>query len=159
MGGVFQTFYTEESAYAKLQNLKVNHLTMLNGINSAKVRQIFRFFSLKTNINMSTWLSCKTCIPPTCWPYPSMHCAGVSARGVSAQGVSAQGGCLPRGSRGCLPGRCIPACNGADTPLWTDRYLWKHNLRKLHLRAIKTMPSKDYQCIKIKPDNFSYFLL
>ena len=49
-------------------------------------------------------------------------------------------------------GVCIPACSGqegvcpggvadplgpeADTPLWTDRQLWKHNLRKLRLRAV-----------------------
>ena len=32
------------------------------------------------------------------------------------------GGCLPRGvsARGCLPRGCMAACNGADTPLWTD---------------------------------------
>ena len=52
-------------------------------------------------------------------------------------------------------GMCIPACTGqggvsawgvwgvclgcmADIPpLWTDRHLWKHNLRKLRLRAVK----------------------
>ena len=40
------------------------------------------------------------CVPPACWPYPSMHCRG----GVPAQGgvralggVRAQGGYLPRG--------------------------------------------------------------
>ena len=32
---------------------------------------------------------------------------------------------------------CIPPTTYAP-PLWTDRHLWKHNLRKLHLRAVKT---------------------
>ena len=104
---------------------------------------------------MSTWLSGKTFIHKNAFQWDAYHypvdripactvrgvsAQGVSAQEVSAQEVSAQGRCLPRGSRGCLPGGCIPACNGAD------RYLWKHNNRKLHLRAIKTMPSKDYQC-------------
>ena len=63
-------------------------------------------------------------------------------RGVSAWGVSSQWGVCPRGglARGvclwswgslaqgeCLPlvrgGMCIPACDGADIPLWTDRHL------------------------------------
>ena len=43
--------------------------------------------------------------------------------------------------RGCLPGGrgvCLGAgvCPVADTPPWTDRHLWKHNLRKLRLRAV-----------------------
>ena len=90
----------------------------------------------------------------------SQHVLG---RGVSAQGVSARGlgvclgGVCPQE---CLPGGCLPTkgvyleggvcphgsvCPGevsaqgvADTtPLWTDRHLWKHNLRKLCLRAVK----------------------
>ena len=68
------------------------------------------------------------CIP-TCTGqgvYPSMHWAGE----VSAWGVSA---------RGCLTGMCVadtPPGPGADTPLWTDRHLWKHNLHKLRLRVV-----------------------
>ena len=88
----------------------------------------------------------------SCWPYPSMHCSGgclppggVPAWGVPAllpRGVSAQGMCLPRGCAcpgGACPGGCLPSipCNGADPPPpWTDRHLWKHNLRKLRLRAV-----------------------
>ena len=35
------------------------------------------------------------CVPPACWPYPSMHCAGgcipaYTTQGVSVQGVSAR---------------------------------------------------------------------
>ena len=85
-----------------------------------------------------------------CWP-----CLVVSGRGR----VSAQGGCLPGGGclpRGCLPGKGVSAREGgvcpgrgvsaqgvcsprpeADTPLWTDRRLWKHNLRKLRLWEAK----------------------
>ena len=47
-------------------------------------------------------------------------------------------GCLPRwvSAWGCLPGRCIIACNGANPSPPVDRHLWKHNLRKLRLRAV-----------------------
>ena len=99
------------------------------------------------------------CIPPSCWPYPGMHCAGgclprgclprgCLPRSGSAQGDVYPGGCLPRGvsaqggvCRGEVSasgprGGCIPACNGQTTPLWTDRHLWKHDLSKLRLRAV-----------------------
>ena len=42
------------------------------------------------------------------------------------------GGCL---HRVCVCGRPIPGTKGRH-PLWTDRHLWKHNLRKLCLRAV-----------------------
>ena len=76
--------------------------------------------------------------------YPRMHWPGGSVcLGVSAWGVSTGGGVCPRG---CLPGGVCPGggvCLGgvstqkcvADTPR-TD--LWKHNLRKLRLRAVKS---------------------
>ena len=54
----------------------------------------------------------------------------VSACGVSVQGGVCLGGVCPEA---VCPGGCIPACNGADTLLWTDRLLWKHNLRELIL--------------------------
>ena len=41
--------------------------------------------------------------------------------GVPAQGVSAQGSVPPQ--EVYLSEGCIPACNGADAPLWTDRHL------------------------------------
>ena len=41
-------------------------------------------------------------MPPAYWPCP----------------VVSGGGCLPRS--GCLLRGCIPACNGVDTPLWTE---------------------------------------
>ena len=78
---------------------------------------------------------------------PSMHCAGrVSDHcgGVCSGGVSTRG-CL---SRGCLPhgGFCLwsregdvyPSMQWGRHPLWTERHLRKHKLRKLCLRAIKT---------------------
>ena len=76
-----------------------------------------------------------------------------------------QRGVCPGGSRGCLPtclvgvylgvsgqgGVCLggvcPGCVSSQegrhplgpksyTPLWTDRHLWKHNVRKLRLWAV-----------------------
>ena len=97
--------------------------------------------------------------------YPSMHWAGgclprgCLSGGCLPRGVSAQGGrgCMPKG-RGCLPRGCLPkgtggVCAGGlsaqgvsasgtrgvcsrHPPPWTDRHLWKHNLRKLRLRAV-----------------------
>ena len=89
-------------------------------------------------------------------------CGGVPAWGVPARGgVCTCQGYLPGGTcpgmylsggvpewGGYLPGKCtcqgIPAwgctCLGGacpGTPPWTDRHLWKHNLRKLRLRAVK----------------------
>ena len=48
--------------------------------------------------------------------------------------VSAQGGVCP-GS--VCPGGDRRGVADADSPLWTDRHLCKHNLRKLRLRAVK----------------------
>ena len=95
------------------------------------------------------------CVPPACCPLPACTTGGVRSWGVSAlEGVSGPGGvwsqgCLLLGDvcywGGCLlpggvclwsRGVCISACNEADTPLWTDRHLWKHNLPKLLLRAV-----------------------
>ena len=52
------------------------------------------------------------CVPPACWPHPSMHCAGWGClhrgclpRGCLPKGVSVQGGvCLGD----VCPGRCLP---------------------------------------------------
>ena len=85
---------------------------------------------------------------------PAFTAAGERVSASGPGGVHAQGGgvCLWPGwslslvPGGCLPlvpgCVCIPACNGADTPppQWTDRHLWKHNLRKLRLRAVTTKP-------------------
>ena len=87
------------------------------------------------------------CLPPACWPYPSMHCGrgGTRPRGVYLPGRylpwgvylpqdgTCQGGCTCLGG---VPAQVLPL-------LWTDRHLWKHNLRKLHLRAVKM---KVYVC-------------
>ena len=60
----------------------------------------------------------------------ALHRRGCLPSRYLSRGVSTQGGwCLPGGGG-------IPACNGAEPPLWTDRHLWKHNLRKLRLRAV-----------------------
>ena len=63
---------------------------------------------------------------------------GVSAQGgVSAYGVSVRGAvCLGVGvsAQGVV---CHPQTRGRQSPPpWTDRHLWKHNLRKLRLRAV-----------------------
>ena len=70
---------------------------------------------------------------------------------------TAPGGCLLQGcllceEGGVCPGGCLPLLPGwVSAPegvypsmqwgrhplLWTDRHLWKHNLRKLRLRAVK----------------------
>ena len=60
-------------------------------------------------------------------------CRGVSASGPG--GVVCHGGgagCLPLVLRGVYP---IMQWD-RHPPLWTDRHLWKHNLRKLSLRAV-----------------------
>ena len=59
---------------------------------------------------------------------------GVSAQGVYlGRGASAQGGV-------CLAGVCPevvhPSMQWGRHPPWTDRHLWKHNLRKLRLREV-----------------------
>ena len=60
----------------------------------------------------------------------------VCYQGVSAtRGLSATGGCLPL----VLGGVSRHAMGKTPPSLWTDRHLWKHNLRKLHLRAVKIL--------------------
>ena len=100
------------------------------------------------------------CVPPACWPYPSMHWAGfffpactgqggaclgqvclrVSAWGVSAQGVVCPGSVCPEG---CVSAKGLGVWQThsprpeADTPLWTE---WqtgvKHYLAATSLRAV-----------------------
>ena len=56
--------------------------------------------------------------------------------GVSAWEGVCRGGCLPRGCGRHRP----PMTRGRHYPPpspWTHRHLWKHNLRKLRLRAVK----------------------
>ena len=60
---------------------------------------------------------------------------GLPARGVSLPGGLPAGGCL-------LPGGLL--CR--ETPLWTDRHLLKHNLRKLRLRAVKNTTESIRKC-------------
>ena len=60
---------------------------------------------------------------------------GVSAPGGSApMGVSALGGVCFQG--GVYLGGLLSQHALRQTPLWTDRHLQKHNLRKLRLRAV-----------------------
>ena len=94
------------------------------------------------------------CLPGEC--LPGGVCPGGVCPGGSAQVVSAQGGvCLgvcPGGGGFCPEGVCqggvsarVGVCPGgvcpgglsATPPLWTDRHLWKQNLRKFRLRAVK----------------------
>ena len=92
------------------------------------------------------------CVPSACWPYPSMHWGGCLPGGCLPRRVVCPGGFLPR--VGVYPGvvypeRCLPGglsisglggvsqhALGQTPPRWTDKHLWKPNLRKLHLRAI-----------------------
>ena len=83
-------------------------------------------------------------------------------------GVPAQGVYLPR--EGGVPARGVYLARGVSaTPLWTDRHLWKHNLRKLRLREVKiakwvcAVPhspkfdhqfSVEYVCLKDKTRHF-----
>ena len=73
----------------------------------------------------------------------------VSAWGVSAWGGVCLGGCLPGGSaHGGLSaqgGVCPRRGWQTPPPLWTDRHLWKHNLRKLRLRAVVILESCTFQ--------------
>ena len=78
------------------------------------------------------------CLSSTCWPYPV----------VSGWRWCLPGGVCPVGDqpRECLPGgvsapggEYLPRGCMADTPLWTVRHLWKHNLRKLRLRSVKNL--------------------
>ena len=78
-----------------------------------------------------------------CIPERTVH--GVSAQGVSARGVYAQGVVCPRVGV-CLGvsaqgGICLgvyPSIQWGRPPRppWTERCLWKHNLRKLRFRAV-----------------------
>ena len=62
---------------------------------------------------------------PACTAQEVGVCLGVSALGVSVQGM-----CVFQHAMGqTLPPSTPP-------PLWTDRHLWNHNLRKLHLLAV-----------------------
>ena len=57
MGGVFQTFYTEESTYAKLENLSKS-FNYAEWDQQCKGEANLSFFFLKTNIkyvNMTVW--------------------------------------------------------------------------------------------------------
>ena len=73
---------------------------------------------------------------------PTMHCAG---GGVCFRGCLLPGVCLPLGGvcflRGCLLWG-VSTLGGVSqhameqTPPWTDRRLWKHNLCKLRLLAV-----------------------
>ena len=96
------------------------------------------FFWYESNLEIRTCYSNKQeCIPLGCIPSAAV---AISGGGVSAYGGVRPGGCLPRGcvcpgrclpmGCVCLEGMCIPACNGADTPVnrVPDTCLWKHYL-------------------------------
>ena len=77
---------------------------------------------------------------------PACTGQGVSEQGCLPRGVSEQVRCLPGGVCsevsvwGCLPRVVCVADSSRDqrqtSPLWTDRYLWKHNLHKFYLQAV-----------------------
>ena len=77
------------------------------------------------------------CIPVGCVP-PARN-RTLSMGRVSVRGVCQGGRSLSRG------------VSVRETPLSTDRHLWKHNLRNLRLRAVKTFPTtrnKSNRCNK-----------
>ena len=80
---------------------------------------------------------------------PGGVCPGASAWGCLPRGVSANGVCVCP-EDWCLPGGCLPH-NPRDQrqtpPLWTDRHLWKRNLRKLRLRGVKKGGSSTYDVV------------
>ena len=77
------------------------------GTRLQKMTGNFQFLtnSLPTLVaNIIFWQECipAGCVPPACWPYPSMHCTGVCvhpsmhwALGCLPRGVPAQGGVYP----------------------------------------------------------------
>ena len=68
----------------------------------------------------------------------SAQWGGVFAKGdVCLEGVSAQGRVSASG-----PGVYPSMQWGRHPPLWTDRHLWKHNLRKLRLRAVTSVSTR-----------------
>ena len=79
------------------------------------------------------------------WPGGTRLAGGGTCLG---RGCTCPGGCTCRRlpawqGAGCTcPGG---TCPGTPPPLWTDRHLWKHNLRKLRLGAvtIQKMPEAD----------------
>ena len=72
-------------------------------------------------------------------------------------------GCLPGGV--CLGGVCpdggyLSQHEMGQTPLWTDRHLWKHNLRKRRLRAvIITLVVHHLTCTNFCPSHFAKLTL
>ena len=63
-----------------------------------------------------------------------------ASRNICLGGMHAWGGVV-RAWWVCMPGGGVCAwgvrVTDAPPPLWTNRHLWKHNLRKLPLRAVK----------------------
>ena len=90
---------------------------------------------------------------------PSMHCRGsapggclllggvCSCGGVCSWGVSAPRGVSASGPRGCVTQH---AMGQTPPPLWTDRHLWKHNLRKLRLRAVIIYDVRNSWVMRVK---------
>ena len=65
---------------------------------------------------------------------------------VSAQGVCPGGGCV-----GDVFQHAVGQTSFTPPPPWTDRHLWKHNLRKLRLREVKMLNVKKKFAYKNKP--------
>ena len=80
--------------------------------------------------NAST-ASIQECIPVGCVPSAHWLYLVVSARGCAYHA------CPPATHAPGTYARPLPCTPPTMQPLWTDRYLWKHNLRKLRLWAVK----------------------
>ena len=93
-------------------------------------------FSIQTRMHSSRMRTVRS----SSHVYPSMHWGCASQQSLG-RGVVCPGGCLPRGVSAywgylpiggvCPEGVCIPACTGADTPLWTE---WQTGVKQLPCR-------------------------
>ena len=69
------------------------------------------------------WGACMACTPPVMHAPPATH-APCHA-------------CCP--AMHTTPSPHMPPSHACPPPPWTDRHLWKHNLRKLRLRAVNIL--------------------
>ena len=125
-----------------------------------RVGTAYRYFYIKNFVNFSAK---PEKIDRTRMQSSEMHTACLL---IVSQHALGRGGCvsqhalwevclwsqgdLPMGSVSLWSGGCLPL--GGVSPLWTDRHLWKHSLRKLRLWAVITGHSISVnQCNEVFP--------
>ena len=81
------------------------------------------------------------CIPPTHWAHLVVSIGGACMPGgMHVQGAYMLGVCACWG-HACQGVCMLVVCVPHTSPIpWTDRHLWKHNLCKLRLSAVKILP-------------------